>query len=103
MESGEWMKHQYLERSMVPGNVSRKIDSVRGQNLLRTVDELINPTTGLWDEELIQDTFHPIEAQNILEIPKSPNLEEDFVAWHKKKIQFVLLIILNGSINFGLK
>jgi ribonuclease HI len=69
----------------IPGNLSRKIDTVRGHNLLRTVEELINPTTGQWDEELIRDTFHPLEVQKILEIPISPNLEEDFVAWHKTR------------------
>jgi hypothetical protein len=37
-----------------------QIDSVGGQNLLRTVDELINPITGLWDEDLIRETFHPV-------------------------------------------
>jgi hypothetical protein len=74
-----WKDHR------IPGNVSRKIDTVRGQNLLRTIEELINPATGLWDEELVRDTFHPFEAQKILEIPISPNLEDDFVAWHKTK------------------
>jgi hypothetical protein len=49
------------------------------------VDELINPITGFWDEELVRDTFHPLEAQKILEIPISPNLDDDFVAWHKTK------------------
>jgi hypothetical protein len=38
---------------------------------------LINPAIGLWDEELVRDTFHPLEAQKILEILISPNLEDD--------------------------
>jgi hypothetical protein len=49
------------------------------------VDELINPFTGFWDEEIVRDTFHPLEAQKILEIPISSNLDADFVAWHKTK------------------
>jgi hypothetical protein len=62
--------------------MSRKIDSYRGQVLLHIVDELIDPTTRLWDEALIRENFHPLEVQQILQIPISPNLEEDFVAWH---------------------
>jgi hypothetical protein len=63
--------------------MTRKIETARGRNLLRTVDELIDPTTGEWDIQTLTDTFSRIEVQWILQIPVSQNLEEDFVAWHK--------------------
>jgi hypothetical protein len=69
----------------VPGSMTRKIETARGRNLLRTVDELIDPTTGQWDVQTLTDTFNPIEVQWILQIPVSQNLEEDFVAWHKTR------------------
>ena len=53
--------------------------------LLRTVDELIDPQTEGWDETLIRDICNRIEAQRILQIPISPNLEEDLVVWHKTR------------------
>jgi hypothetical protein len=53
--------------------------------LLRTVDELIDPNTGQWEEELISSIFNPLVAQRIIQIPLSSNVDEDFVAWHKAK------------------
>jgi hypothetical protein len=53
--------------------------------LLRTVDELIDPNTGQWEEELISSIFNPLVAQRIMQIPLSSNVDEDFVAWHKTK------------------
>ena len=52
---------------------------------MRTVDELIDQHNGSWDEQLIKDIFLPIDANNILAIPLSPHLQEDFVAWYKTK------------------
>lgn len=51
---------------------------------MRTV-ELINPVTGLWDEALIRENFLQVDAENILTIPISEHMTEDFVAWHKTK------------------
>jgi hypothetical protein len=56
------------------------IGTPRGQSLLRTVDELINPDTMQWDEVLLNDTFHPFDVARILWIPLSMNMDEDFVA-----------------------
>jgi len=53
----------------------------RGRNLLTTVNELINPITGLWDEDLIKALFWPVDANRILQIPLRPG-REDVVAWH---------------------
>jgi hypothetical protein len=57
----------------------------RGQTLLRTVDELINPDTMQWDEQMLTDNFNPIDVSRILRIPLSENVDEDFVAWHLTK------------------
>jgi hypothetical protein len=64
---------------------SRKIDTLCGHVIFRKVSELIDPILGERDEAIIQDIFNPLDAQKVLEIPLSQNLEEDFVAWHKTK------------------
>ena len=53
--------------------------------LLNCVDELINPWTGRWDEDLILDNFVSVDVERILRIPLSTQLTEDFVAWHKTR------------------
>jgi hypothetical protein len=64
---------------------SQKIDTVHGQVIFRKVSDLIDPISGVWDEVLIRDIFNPLEAEKVLEIPLSQNLEDDFIAWHKSK------------------
>jgi hypothetical protein len=36
---------------------------------LNKVSDLINPVTGLWDDELIREIFLSVDATRILEIP----------------------------------
>ena len=50
--------------------------------LLDSVDELINPWRGRWEEDLILDNFVSVDVERILRIPLSTQLTEDFVAWH---------------------
>lgn len=69
----------------VPGMMSRKIETPRGNVLLRTVDELIDPLTGQWDIDILESIFNPLEVRRVLQIPISPNLEDDFISWHKTK------------------
>jgi hypothetical protein len=57
----------------------------RRQIVLRTVDELINPATDQWDEDLIRLLFTRSDAEHILRIPLSSQMSEDFVAWHHSK------------------
>jgi hypothetical protein len=45
------------------------------------VDELINPVSGTWDEDLINDLFWPVDAHRILQIPLTHG-KDDLVAWH---------------------
>jgi hypothetical protein len=42
------------------------------------VNELINPTTGNWDEELIRSIFNPLDAKRILQIPLNLGAFDDF-------------------------
>lgn len=53
----------------------------RGNNLVITVNDLINPVTGEWDVELITSLFWPVDAHRILQIPLTHG-REDLVAWH---------------------
>jgi hypothetical protein len=51
--------------SLVPCMESRKIDLVRVQVLLSTVDELIDTINGAWDEDLLRLIFNPLEVSCI--------------------------------------
>ena len=53
----------------------------RGQTVLTKVEELINPITEWWDEELIRDVFWPEDVEVILSTPVHISLE-DTLAWH---------------------
>ena len=46
---------------------------------MNKVSDLINPITGIWDEELVRDVFWPEDAGLILSIPLKPGYE-DFLA-----------------------
>jgi hypothetical protein len=59
--------------------------------MLRTVDDLINPVTLQWDEELLRENLNPLDVQRILRIPVSSNLEDDLVAWHLTKTNTFLV------------
>jgi hypothetical protein len=73
----------------VPAMASRKIDTLRGRVVLSTVDKLIDPLTGTWDEAQLSEIFNPLDVQRILQIPLSPNMEDDFIAWNcTKNYQF---------------
>jgi hypothetical protein len=53
----------------------------RGQCVLSKVNDLINPATGQWDEQLVRDTFMSLDADTILATPIREDFE-DFLAWH---------------------
>lgn len=59
---------------------SRKIITRRGNSILTKVSELIDPSTGDWDADLIDAIFWPIDAQRIKQIPIARASVEDFVA-----------------------
>ncbi|PNT62574.1 hypothetical protein BRADI_4g05372v3 [Brachypodium distachyon] len=69
----------------IPSSPTRRIITPRGQTLITSVSDLIDPTTGTWDNALIHDIFWPIDAQRILKVPIARTFVEDFVAWHFNK------------------
>jgi hypothetical protein len=82
---GDGTKVKIWEDHWVPTSPNRRVFSTRGQCLLQTVDELIDPMSGTWDEALIRANLIPVDAERILRIPLSDQLSEDFVAWHHTK------------------
>jgi hypothetical protein len=53
----------------------------RRQSLLTKVNELIDPITGQWDEELVRDNFWEMDVEIILSTPIREEFE-DYPAWH---------------------
>ena len=58
-----------------------KVQTQRGNNIVSTVDELINPVDITWDVDLVRSIFERVDANCILQIPLTPG-REDCVAWH---------------------
>ena len=69
------------EDPWLPKGLTRKLATPIRINLLIKVSELINPITGVWDEQLICEIFWPEDANDILRIPIVKNLE-DWPAWY---------------------
>ena len=65
----------------IPSRPSRKILSPRGASVYTRVSELINPMTGAWDEELLNELVNPVDVGRILQIPVNNQGFEDFIAW----------------------
>lgn len=65
----------------LPRGATRRPITPRGASLLTTVSELLNPITGGWDEQLVQDTFWEEDAQVIKSIPVGEGMQ-DGLAWH---------------------
>ena len=70
----------------IAGSADGRVVTPRGANLLSKVADLIDPVTGVWDQELVMDTFWQVDAERILAIPLTPqSMMEDFVAWRFTK------------------
>lgn len=50
--------------------------------MLSKVEELIDPHSDNWDEDLIRDVFSSVDVQRILQIPLHAQMNEDFIAWN---------------------
>lgn len=64
------------EDPWLPKGITRKPITPRGASLLTKVNELINPVTGEWDEQLVNDSFWPQDAEEILRIPIDEHMED---------------------------
>lgn len=69
------------EDALIPQSLSEKVITNRGNHLLSRVCDLIDPSIGDWDEELVNQTFWHVDAQRILAIPLPVHELTDFVAW----------------------
>jgi len=65
----------------LPKGFSRRPVTPRGSCILNWVEELIDPMTGEWDEQLVLEIFWPEDAQTILAMPVHAGTE-NVVAWH---------------------
>jgi hypothetical protein len=65
----------------MPRGESKKPSTRQGNSILTKVCELIDPVTGTWDSQLVEQTFNRDEAAVILSIPIVEDME-DFCAWH---------------------
>ena len=66
---------------MIPRGFTRRVITPRGQNILSRVSELIDPYTGSWDHELLEQTFWEEDVEIIKAIPVHQDME-DVIAWH---------------------
>jgi hypothetical protein len=55
------------------------------RNRWKWVSDLIEPTTKMWNEDLIRKIFYPPDAEHILQIKLPFFSGEDYLAWHYEK------------------
>ena len=65
----------------MPRGTTGRLITPRGSNLLSRVSELIDTVSGEWDEELLNQTFWPEDADVIRAIPVHTDMD-DVLAWH---------------------
>jgi hypothetical protein len=73
---GDGRQIKIWEDNWIPGSHNIKIQTVRGNNLVTTVDELINPINSTWDEDLLKAIFWPTDVYRILQIPICSSRED---------------------------
>jgi hypothetical protein len=69
----------YIE-PWIPASPDRRIISPRGEVVYTRVSELIDPTTGFWDVDLLRSLFLEVDVGHILEIPLNNQGFDNFVA-----------------------
>ena len=77
---GDGVKIKIWEDEWIPQSPTRKVITVQGNQLLSRVSDLINPSTGDWDEQLGRQTFWQVDAQRILSIPLPLHEMNDWLA-----------------------
>jgi len=77
---GECTQINIWNDNWIPSSHNMKVLTPRGNILVSTVDKLINPINGRWDEELIRSLFWSVDVHRILQIPIAP-VREDLIAW----------------------
>lgn len=71
----------------IPGDANFKVYTPRPLNLFypMKVADLIDSSTGSWNEQFIEDTFWPIDRERILSIPVGSIQSDDRIVWHFSK------------------
>jgi ribonuclease HI len=69
----------------IPSSTDRKVISSRGEAVYTRVEDLINPVTEQWDEELLRSILNPVDVNRILEIPLNVGAFDDFMAWNQTR------------------
>jgi hypothetical protein len=69
----------------IPNKITRHPSTPRGWILVNRVCDLIDPTTGTWDQDLTRNLFWEEDANLILAIPLKQNMD-DFLASHYDKM-----------------
>jgi hypothetical protein len=68
------------EDHWIPSSDTRRVYTQKGQRILRSMANLIDPFTGQWDEDLVRDTFITVDVERILMVPLSEHVTDDFDA-----------------------
>lgn len=69
MEDRNRRECEHLERPWIPLSPDRKVITSRGQTVISSVSDLIDPTTVTWDDDLVELFFNLVDARQILQIP----------------------------------
>lgn len=77
---GDGTQIKIWEDNWIPGSHNMKIQTNRGNNLVATVDELIDPINFTWGGDLLKTIFWPIDVCRIMQIPIRAG-RDDLVAW----------------------
>ena len=78
---GDGSKIKVWEDPWLPEGDTRRPRAVRGSSVVEAVADRINPTTGAWDETMIQGIFPPEDVKTILSISICDDMEDN-LAWH---------------------
>lgn len=69
----------------IPASPNLKLMTPKGQTIMSKVGELIDPSTGTWDETLLEAIFYHVDDRRILHIPIHYQAFDDFVAWQPNR------------------
>ncbi|MFQ6654705.1 hypothetical protein Gotur_025582, partial [Gossypium turneri] len=67
--------------SWIPGNEADIIPIQDRNDNIKLVSDLIDSDSRSWKIELIRNTFQPVIAEKILQIPLAETVQEDFQVW----------------------
>ncbi|XBI13774.1 hypothetical protein VPH35_140465 [Triticum aestivum] len=65
----------------IPTSENRKVITPRGQAMVDKVEDLIDPISGQWDEDILRSVLSPVDVHRILQIPLRVEVMDNFVAW----------------------